>query len=233
MKSSWKFVVSAGILAAGVAAVALLAPGGLGDARPEVVTGGASARAYRSVVDAGAGAPGWLRGLGEHLALAALAVLAALLAAFGLRQWRRGRALGATVLLAAGAVPAYLMSEAVKLVVDQERPCRAFAGLATWAPCPPPGDWSFPSNHATVAGALAAAVVVLAPRFALLAVPAAGVVAVARVLTGVHYPHDVLAGLLLGASVTLALWVLPLPAAARLGGALRQRSAAGRSGPGR
>lgn len=181
-----------------LATVVLLAPGGLGDPEATVVTGGLSARAYRTVV---AGVPGWLSGLGGYLTVAGLLVLAAALAWAG---WR-ARTVAAAALAGAGTVLAYLVSEAAKLVVDEERPCRAFGELATWVRCPPPGDWSFPSNHATVAGALAAGVVLLAPRLAVVAVPAALVVAGMRVVTGVHYPHDVLAGLLLGAAVTVAV----------------------------
>jgi len=112
------------------------------------------------------------------------------------------------VLVGAGSVLAYLGSEAVKLAVDEERPCRALGEPQTWVPCPPTGDWSFPSNHATVAGALAAGVIMLAPRLARVAVPAALAVAVLRVVAGVHYPHDVLAGLLFGAAVTVSVMVL-------------------------
>lgn len=73
------------------------------------------------------------------------------------------------------------------------------------AACPAPGDWSLPSNHASIAGAAAVALVLAWRRLAYVAVPAALLLAFSRVVVGVHYPHDVLAGLLLGAAVATVL----------------------------
>ena len=197
--------LSAFVLLAGGVWVTLLAPGGLGNPQPELVTGGVSADVYRATLNT---VPGWLSGC----AVAGLLALAALLAWAGRRRPAR------LVLAGVGAVVAYLGSEAIKLVVDEERPCRALAPVDAWLPCPPVGDWSFPSNHATVAGALAAGLIMIAPRLAVLAVPLALLVAVARVAGGVHYPHDVLAGLLLGTAVTVALLLSAGPVADRLAG---------------
>lgn len=205
------------VLVAGVGAVTLLAPGGLGDPEAQVVADGPSAVLYRAVTGAVSGAPPWLTGPGAHAALGGLLVLALLWARTVWCGWRcRPAALAGPALVGVGAALAYLVSEAVKLVVDEERPCRALPGVVTWVACPPAGDWSFPSNHASVAGALAGGLVLVASRFAVPAVLAAAVVAALRVVTGVHYPHDVLAGLLLGASLTAALWVLVGPGAQRL-----------------
>jgi undecaprenyl-diphosphatase len=201
-------VLSCLVLVIGGAAVALLAPGGLGESH------GLSAAIYEGTVSTVDGLPDWVSDLGERAAVAGLLVLAGLLAWIA---WRTP-AFGGVLLVGAGAVLAYLASEAIKLVVDEDRPCRAFAGISTWVPCPPASDWSFPSNHATVAGALAAGVVLLAPRLALLAVPVAVGVAGMRVVAGVHYPHDVLAGLLLGAAFTTAVLVSLMPVTERLVG---------------
>ncbi|MFY1686867.1 phosphatase PAP2 family protein [Plantactinospora sp. WMMB782] len=203
------------------AVVALLAPGGLGDSRPQVVTEGLSAEAYRGTVGRAGELPGWLHALAEYGAAGGLFVLAGLLARVGWLGWRRHRVPGAfgVLLVGAGTVLAYLVSEGLKLVVDQERPCRALVDVGTWVSCPAVGDWSFPSNHSTVAGGLAAGLVLLAPRLWYLAVPVAGAVAALRVVAGVHYPHDVLAGLLLGAAASAALLIAlrpaPVSAAAR------------------
>ncbi|MFD0974577.1 phosphatase PAP2 family protein [Plantactinospora endophytica] len=200
----------------GGAAVAVLAPGGLGDPRPRVVTEGPSAEAYRDVVGQAGEMPGWLHNLGEYGGAAGLLVLAGLLARLGWLGWRRSRTpdtLG-VLLVGLGTMLAYLVSEALKLVVDQERPCRAF-DVVVWVSCPPAGDWSFPSNHSTLAGGLAAGLVLLAPRLWYLAVPVAGAVAALRVVAGVHYPHDVLAGLLLGAAASTALLVALRPGTRR------------------
>ncbi|GGZ35908.1 hypothetical protein GCM10010343_73970 [Streptomyces avidinii] len=94
--------------------------------------------------------------------------------------------------------------------MDEERPCRAVVGAAaSLVPCPGPGDWSFPSNHAVLAGAAAVALTMAVRRLALLTVPLALLMAFSRVFVGVHYPHDVAFGLLLGGSAA-ALVVLAL-----------------------
>ncbi|MEU5028846.1 phosphatase PAP2 family protein [Streptomyces milbemycinicus] len=132
------------------------------------------------------------------------------------------------VLVGVGTVAAYAVSEALKLVVDEERPCRAVRGVASVAGCPGVDDWSFPSNHATLAAALAVGLTVLRPRLAAVVLPLGAVVAVARVAAGVHYPHDVLAGAALGAAVvTAAVWSAAPPVARVVAVLLERR---GRSG---
>lgn len=101
-----------------------------------------------------------------------------------------------------GAGGAYLISELAKVLVREDRPCRSTT-VPTLLECPQAGDWSWPSNHATVAGALAVACVFAVRRLVYLVVPLAAVVALARVVGGVHYLHDVTAGLALGVLVTL------------------------------
>ena len=89
----------------------------------------------------------------------------------------------------------------LKSVVDEDRPCRTVGRAIIAGTCPPPGDWSFPSNHATMAGALAVTTLLLSRRLGLVALPLAVLAAFSRVFVGVHYPHDVVAGVLLGALV--------------------------------
>ncbi|MDV9201508.1 phosphatase PAP2 family protein, partial [Streptomyces sp. Wh19] len=162
------------VLGVGAAAVVGLAPGGLGAAGAVEVTGGASASAYRSVTGAVADAPSWAGPLLEAATDGTLVVLGLLLAWVWWGAVRRGdtRVSAGTVLTGIGTVLAYAVSEAVKLVVDEERPCRALHGIAeTAAECPPPGDWSFPSNHATLAVGLAVGLAVLRPRLAAVTLP--------------------------------------------------------------
>ncbi|MGC4746799.1 phosphatase PAP2 family protein [Micromonospora sp. DT201] len=128
---------------------------------------------------------------------------------------RRRDAAGAAgaVVIGVGTVAAYAISEALKLVVDEERPCRALRGVAAIAECPVAGDWSFPSNHATLAAALAVGLTVLRPRLAFVTLPLAGAAALLRVLVGVHYPHDVFAGAILGGTVAAAVLLAVMPLA--------------------
>ncbi|HEY3481865.1 MAG TPA: phosphatase PAP2 family protein [Streptomyces sp.] len=102
-------------------------------------------------------------------------------------------------------VVAYLANDVVKSVFDEQRPCQTLHTV-TVETCPALGDWSFPSNHAAIAGAAAVALA-LADRRLLgwIAVPVALLMAASRVWIGVHYPHDVVIGLLVGALVATPL----------------------------
>jgi undecaprenyl-diphosphatase len=81
-------------------------------------------------------------------------------------------------------------------------------------------DYSFPSDHAVMAGAVTAGLFLVDRRLGLVALVAAGVMAFARVYVGAHYPGDVLAGLLFGAAATLVGFLLLRRVLARLVGAL-------------
>lgn len=61
---------------------------------------------------------------------------------------------------------------------------------------------SFPSGHSTTAGACAALVILLLPRFAIVGVAFALWVGVSRIMVGAHFPSDVVAGLAFGAVFT-------------------------------
>ena len=69
-------------------------------------------------------------------------------------------------------------------------------------------DFSFPSDHAVLAGAVTAGLWLVSRRLAAIAVAAAVLMAFARVYIAAHYPHDVVVGLLVGAAVTLVGWWL-------------------------
>lgn len=84
----------------------------------------------------------------------------------------------------------------VKPAFSRPRPERA--GIFPVLRTPSHAGLSFPSNHAANMGAAAAALSYAYPAYAPVFLGAAVLVAYSRVYCGVHYPADVLAGLLLG-----------------------------------
>jgi undecaprenyl-diphosphatase len=87
-------------------------------------------------------------------------------------------------------------------LVDRARPYDAIAGARVLVDRTT--DFSFPSDHATVAGAVAGGLWLLDRRLGHITVGLAVVMAASRVYVGAHYPSDVLAGLVLGAVVAAA-----------------------------
>ncbi|MFF3867154.1 phosphatase PAP2 family protein [Micromonospora sp. NPDC001898] len=158
---------------------------------------------YRDIVDFADGTPTSVQWFAAHFTEWSIILLGLLFVAAALPRLGAGpRSLALAVAAPVAVVLAYGGSELLKTVVDEERPCRTPADLVIVAgQCPPVGDWSFPSNHSTIAGALAAVILLLSPRLAWYAVPLAVLAAFSRTFVGVHYPHDVAAGLLLGALV--------------------------------
>lgn len=143
------------------------------------------------------------------LGLLALFAVAALSARRrGLTHLARGIAAGF------GVIAAYVSSEAIKVVFSELRPCHNFT-VTTIAACPEATDWSWPSNHATISVAIALAVLAMAPRLGILALPLAGLIGVSRVVVGVHYFHDVLAGALLATMAVIVVADVGTPPAAR------------------
>ncbi|MEH0470052.1 phosphatase PAP2 family protein [Streptomyces sp. B21-097] len=155
--------------------------------------------AYTDVVDLAHRSPGWLDDVVAAWSTYGLAVFAALMA----MAWWRARRVSATAALLALAVPvvvvaAYGVDAVLKLLVREERPCQSLR-VATLEACPAPGDWSFPSNHAAIAAAAAVALWFVSRRLGAVAAVAACAMAVSRVWVGAHYPHDVAAGVVVGA----------------------------------
>lgn len=139
---------------------------------------------------------------------AGLMVLAATTAVSIVCAWIRHPERRASLIAGAGSVAvAYAMSEGMKLLFAQPRPCSRWPIAAE---CPPAGDWSLPSNHATLAfGAVVIIAVAIGRTWVTwLTAGIAAVVAVGRVAQGAHYVHDVALGALLGLILTLMLIAL-------------------------
>lgn len=129
---------------------------------------------------------------GLWLLVAMAAVLGCAL--FVTRQWNRLADFSATAI---AACLAYASSELLKLLSAAPRPCQG-REIVTALTCPPDGDWSWPSNHAVIATAIAAVILVAGGRLlGTVATLAAVVIALARVAVGVHHPHDSFSGIAL------------------------------------
>ncbi|MBP2527290.1 phosphatase PAP2 family protein [Rhodococcus sp. PvP104] len=116
--------------------------------------------------------------------------------------------MAAVVVTPIAAVAAYLVNDAVKWVVEEPRPCNSYPAAFILERCPPLADYSFPSNHTVVAAAVAAALFLVSWRWGTVAAVAAALMAFSRVYVGAHYPHDVLAGLVVGFVVGLVTAVV-------------------------
>lgn len=90
----------------------------------------------------------------------------------------------------------------------RERPFVSHAGIV--CATPPLDRYSFPSGHTLHAVLFTTLAVAWFPVLAIVLVPFALLVAASRVILGLHYPTDVLAGALLGALIAKsALWIQP------------------------
>ena len=152
-----------------------------------------------------AGRTGWAHPLLIAYAKYGLVLFAALLLA-GWWLARRSAdidAVAAVVWAGAAAVAALGVGQVIGHAIDRARP---YAVMPTaHVLITRTSDFSFPSDHATAVGAVAAGLWLANRRLGLLAAGLGVVMAVARVYVGAHYPGDVAAGLVLGAVTVVAL----------------------------
>jgi undecaprenyl-diphosphatase len=102
----------------------------------------------------------------------------------------------AALLAAAGAVNLAIYWT-IKRLTRRVRPCQQCPGIRACAPIP--DRFSFPSGHSLHASAFALLLSAFYPALAPLLWAYAVLVAVARVVLGLHYPSDVIVGGLVGA----------------------------------
>jgi undecaprenyl-diphosphatase len=123
-------------------------------------------------------------------------------AAFWIFSLKR-RALAA-VSAAVSAALAWLLNQGIGLIYFQPRPFADHADIHALI-VKSSLEKSFPSDHAALAFALAVSVTLVNRRWGAWLIAAAILVAVGRVIVGVHYPSDVLAGCLVGCLVAYAV----------------------------
>lgn len=76
----------------------------------------------------------------------------------------------------------------------------------------PLDEFSFPSGHTLHAVAFSLVAVAHYPLLVWVLAPFTATVAISRVVLGLHYPSDVLAAIVLGASIAAAsMWIWPVP----------------------
>ncbi|MEV0120556.1 phosphatase PAP2 family protein [Streptomyces sp. NPDC050703] len=103
--------------------------------------------------------------------------------------------------LAAGI--AVLVNVPIRGFVERPRPAEDHSGLDVLVDGK--NDFSFVSDHATLAMAMGAALFVAHRRFGLAGIALAAFEGFCRVFMGVHYPTDVIGGFALGTAVALLL----------------------------
>ena len=120
-----------------------------------------------------------------------------------------GGAAGASAALrmAVAGVVGALLYKALKQRLVRERPCVSHEDIL--AGTAPLDRYSFPSGHTLHAVSFCILAVAHEPALAVVLVPLALAIAASRVVLGLHYPSDVVAGAAIGAllaAITLGFW---------------------------
>jgi membrane-associated phospholipid phosphatase len=159
---------------------------------------------------------GWAHGFFVFYASAGIVLLAVLLAvaAFDARRNCRLVSLAGCINGGIAALVALGIGQIIGNAVDRPRPYTAIPDLHVLVHRS--SDFSFPSDHATVAGAVAVALLLCSRRIGLVAAGAALLMAWTRVYVGAHYVSDVLAGLALGGLTAWLGWVTLVPLITRV-----------------
>jgi membrane-associated phospholipid phosphatase len=145
----------------------------------------------------------WLHGAMLTYASYGVVLFAGLL----LVGWWVARSTGDLVKVAAawwvpvGALVALAVNQPLVNAFREPRPYSVLTNITVLAHRS--GDYSFPSDHAVMAGAVAGGLFLVNRRLGVVAAAAALLLAFARVYIGAHWPGDVLVGLMVGGLVVI------------------------------
>ncbi|MCR5175467.1 MAG: phosphatase PAP2 family protein, partial [Anaerovibrio sp.] len=100
-------------------------------------------------------------------------------------------------------------NELIKHIVMRQRPCFDFAGVSVLPVLPPVDSFSFPSGHTFSSFAAATALLSAGnKKWSLLGFAIAFIMGFSRIYLFVHYPSDVMTGMVLGILFGLIAWKL-------------------------
>lgn len=150
----------------------------------------------------------WLHGVIYAYASYGIVLFAGLLSAgwWIARQRADARMLAAVLSAGIATLAAVAVNQPLVAAVHEARPYTTHPAMLVLADRS--SDFSFPSDHATMAGAVAVGLLIASRRLGLVAAGAAVVMAFSRVYIGAHYPQDVIAGLALGAGTAVLIYLL-------------------------
>lgn len=155
---------------------------------------------------------GWLHGfMSGYASTYGIVVLALLLVAGWWLARRTGqlRTTAALVWAGLGTLVAIGVNQPIVNAVAEKRPYVSIPH--TLLLVSRSADFGFPSDHAVMAAAVATGLCYVNRRLGILAWIAGVLLAFSRVYVGAHYPHDVAAGLVLGAAVIVLGQLLARP----------------------
>jgi membrane-associated phospholipid phosphatase len=150
---------------------------------------------------------GWLHGPMLDYATYGVVLFAGLLVAgWWIARDRGPRTMAAALWTGAAMLIAVAANQPIVRAVHETRPYTDHPGILVLAHRS--ADFSFPSDHSVMAGAIAAGLWLVSKKLGIIATAAAVLMGFARVYIAAHYPHDVFAGLALGAGIVLIGWLL-------------------------